>query len=257
MLKGKIAVITGGASGIGRGIVECCSRFGASVVIADKDEEKGLQVEKHINSNNGIAIYQKVDVTQEKNIQDMVNEVNNKFGRIDILVNNAGVAFFEKPLEKTSTEIWNKTIDTDLKSVFLCIKNIIPIMKKQNKGSIINISSNHIYSTLPDMSPYVAAKEGVIGLTRSLGLELGKYHIRVNAICPGFIKTPMYKFYLKEVNIPVHEADKRFRSLHPLGRMGKPEDIGNFVAFLGSDLSEFMTASYIIVDGGVSAKLFD
>ena len=257
MLEGKVVIITGGGSGIGEGIVKCCSSYGGTVIIADIDEKKGLKVEKDILNGGKKALYLKVDVASEKSVDKMVSEVNKRFGRIDVLVNNAGIAYFERPLEKTSSEIWDKTINTDLKSVFLCIRAVLSIMKKQKSGSIINIASNHIYSTIPNLSPYVAAKEGIIGLSRSLGLELGKYGIRVNAICPGFIKTPMYETYLKKVKMPRDEADKHFISLHPIGRLGKPEDIGNFVVFLGSDLSGFMTASYILVDGGVSAKLFD
>jgi len=257
MLKDKIVIVTGGASGIGRGIVECCCDFKATVIIADIDESKGLKLEKQLLKKGRKVKYFKVDVRSEESINKMTDGVKGVFKKIDVLVNNAGIAYFEKPLEETTTEMWDKTIDTDLKSVFLFIRAVLPIMKKQKSGSIINIASNNIYSTVPDLSPYVAAKEGVIGLTRSLGLELGKYGIRVNAICPGFIKTPMYDIYLDKVKMPREQADRHFKSLHPIGRMGKPEDIGNFVAFLGSDLSGFMTATYILVDGGVAAKLFD
>ena len=161
----------------------------------------------------------------------------------------------DKSVEEISFKEFKKIIDINLFGVFLCSKYVFPYMKKEKNGSIINIASTHAFNTTENVSAYASSKGGVVAMTRSMGLEFGKYGIRVNAICPGFIWTSIVeKFVSQEAN--PEAVKKYYENLQPIGHMGKPEDIANFVIFLGSDLSSYMTAATIVVDGGVSAELF-
>lgn len=253
-LKGNVAIVTGAGKGIGRGIADVFAREGAAVVIATQGEKSGKEAEQEVMEQGGDAFFVRTDVSLEESVRSMVDEVMKRYGRIDTLVNNAGITLF-KPLHEATVDDWERIINVDLRGVFLCSKYVSMEMKKLQKGSIINISSNHAVSTLPDSEIYAAAKSGVNGMTRSMALSLGKYGIRVNALCPGFTNTPHYQSWLHEFDHP-EKVDEEVKNLHATGRISNPEDIAKMAVYLASDESEMMTGAELILDGGLSARLY-
>ena len=253
-LASQVAIVTGSGRGIGRGIAEVFSREGAKVVIATRTVEEGKAVEHNIRQSGGEAFFVQTDVASESSVQQMVEQTTEKYGKIDVLVNNAGITLF-KPLLEATVEDWEHVINIDLRGTFLCSKYVLPEMMKQQKGSIINISSNHAVATLPDTEIYAAAKAGVNGMTRSMALSLGKYGIRVNAICPGFTDTPHYQNWLSETGDP-DKVEEEVKHFHATSRICKPEDIGKLAVYLASDDSAMMTGEALILDGGLTARLY-
>ncbi|MGO1760175.1 MAG: SDR family NAD(P)-dependent oxidoreductase, partial [Mammaliicoccus vitulinus] len=191
-LNGQVAIVTGSGKGIGKGIAKQLSLKGAKVVVATIDAEFGKETVEEIKQSGGDAYFVETDVSKEESIINMVEETIKHYGQINTLVNNAGITVF-KSIEEATVEDWDSIINIDLRGTFLCSKHVISEMKKQGGGSIINISSNHSIATLPDTDMYAAAKGGVNGMTRGMALSLGKYNIRVNAICPGFTNTAHLK----------------------------------------------------------------
>ncbi|HEX6971168.1 MAG TPA: SDR family oxidoreductase, partial [Limnochordia bacterium] len=179
--------------------------------------------------------------------------VDARCGRLDALVNNAGTNVFVDPLQATE-EDWRRCMDLDLKSVWLTAKHAVPLMQKSGGGAIVNIASNHAFQTIAGSFPYPAAKAGVVGLTRILALDFAPYGIRVNAVCPGWIDTPLTERYFQEQPDPL-AARRAVERLHPGGRIGTPEDVAAAVFFLASPEAAFITATTLTVDGGMSAKL--
>lgn len=243
-LKNKIAVVTGSARGMGRGIALELARAGADIVVSDIIP--GEETVREIKSLKRRAAYIKTDVSNEDDVKNMINETIKRFGKIDILVNDAGI-YRTAPTVNVSEEEWNKTINIDLKGVFLCSREASKHMKKG--GSIINISSIAAMVGFPMAAAYCAAKGGVRSLTKSLAVEFGKKGIRINSIHPGVIETPMTQDLLK---------DKKMKESTiagvPLGRTGKPVDIAGPVVFLASDASSYITGEELIVDGGWTAS---
>lgn len=255
-LKNKVVIITGSGKGIGRGMAEVFAKNGAITIIATRGEDSGIEVEKSIISQGYEAKFIKTDVSSEKSIKNMVEKVLQLYGKIDVLINNAGITLF-KPLIDATIEDWEQVINIDLRGTFLCSKYVAESMIKNNiSGSIINISSNHAFRTLPDTEIYAAAKGGVNAMTRSMALSLGKYNIRVNAICPGFTDTPHYQNWLSEKDDP-NEVENEVNSLHANGSICKPEDIANIAMFLSTEKSNKITGSEILIDNGMTAKLYD
>ncbi len=253
-LLNKIAIITGSGKGIGKGIAKQFAKEGASVVIATLHPEEGEKVEEEIREKGGDAFFIQTDVTSENSISSMVKETIKRYERVDALVNNAGITLF-KPLLEATVEDWENIMNVDLRGVFLCSKHVAPFMKKQKCGSIINISSNHAMATLPDTEIYAAAKAGVNGMTRSMALSLGKYGVRVNAICPGFTDTPHYRKWLSD-HANMEAVEREVLDLHAVLQMCKPEDIGQLAVYLASNDSAMMTGAELVLDGGVSARLY-
>lgn len=254
-LKDKVAIVTGAGNGIGKGIATTFVKQGAKVIIATIDEEEGKATEQGLNQlSPGQAFFIQTDVVSEQSIKNMVQLTAERYGKIDILVNNAGITTF-KSIEEATIEDWDELINIDLRGPFLCSKYVLPHMKKQGSGSIINISSNHAIATLPDTEIYAAAKGGVNAMTRSMALSLGKYGIRVNAICPGFTNTPHYQQWLLEEDDP-NLADQRVKDLHVTSRICEPEDIGKLAVYLASDDSQMMTGENLMIDGGLSIHLY-
>lgn len=254
-LENYVAIVTGAGQGIGKGIAQEFARQGAAVVIAELNVGNGKAVEASINNEGGKAHFIKTDVADENNVNNMVKEVIDRFGKIDTLVNNAGVTLF-KPLQDVSTEDWDTVINIDLKGTFLCCKYVSKYMMQKSKGSIINISSNHAFSTLPDTEVYAAAKAGINGMSRSMSLSLGKYGIRVNTICPGFTDTPHYRKWLSAHENP-EEAERKVLSLHATPRISTPYDIARSAVYLASDEAEMVTGSDLLIDGGVTSSLYN
>jgi len=244
-LRDKVAIVTGGASGMGEAVASLFAKEGATVAIGDIDFEKATAVVSHIHHSGHNARVFRVDVTNEQEVQSFVAAVLEAFGRIDILVNCVGASPY-RALEETSLEQWRRDIDINLTGVFICCKEVAKTMISQRRGKIVNIASIAGLSGVPYMVPYTAAKHGVVGFTRALAAEWGKYNINVNCICPGATLTPLL---LSQG--PKFQADRMRRV--PLGRLGKPMDQANAVLFLACSDSDYITGSAISVDGGVFA----
>jgi len=247
-LAGKVAIVTGGAQGIGRAYAQRLSKEGAKVVVADILD--GGRVEQEIVSGGGEALALKTDVSDERSTVEMVKRTVDHFGRLDILINNAAIfaAIETKPFFEISGQEWDDVMRVNLKGMFLCCKAAYPRMKKQGKGKIINVASGVFFKGLPLFLHYVTSKGGVIGLTRALAREVGNDGICVNAIAPGYTVTEV----MKEESI--HDAS--FIDAVVMSRCFKrqemPEDLTGAVVFLASDDSDFMTGQTIVVDGGAT-----
>jgi NAD(P)-dependent dehydrogenase (short-subunit alcohol dehydrogenase family) len=254
-LTGLVVIVTGSGKGIGRGIAKTFACEGARVIVATLSRESGEEVTKEIHEQGGEAVFIQTDIASERSIRSMVDETVKNFGKIDTLINNAGITLF-KPLLEASLEDWDKVMNVDLRGVFLCSKYVIPEMMKLQRGSIINISSAHAAATLPDTEIYAAAKAGVNGMTRSMALSFGKHGIRVNALCPGFTDTPHYRKWLSEKDNPAL-VESEVIGLHAANRIVMPEDIAKLAVYLASDDSVMMTGAVLLLDGGISARLYN
>jgi len=243
-LKNKVAIVTGARRGIGKAIALKLARNGVKVVVTDIDQDDCEKVVQEIEKLKGEGLALKLDITDEEEIKKVIQSTKEKFGRIDILVNNAGI-FIQGELENMDTSKIDKLLSVDLRGVILGIKNVIPEMKKQKSGKIVNIASIAGFVGFELSSVYCAAKGGIVNMTRELALDLGKYKINVNAIAPGVIETDMTNDMLTDENVKTALLSKI-----PYGRIGKPDDIANAVAFLASDESEYITGHTIVVDGG-------
>jgi NAD(P)-dependent dehydrogenase (short-subunit alcohol dehydrogenase family) len=249
-LENKIAIITGISSGIGKSTGLIFGKEGAIVVGADIDSEGGLAVIEEIVQYGGQGIFVRADLSNSHDVDNLVKQASS-LGRIDVLVNNAGIEVV-KSLTDTTEEEWDKTIDVNLKSVFLTCKKVIPIMIEQKSGSIINNAS--VAAVVGSFSAvYSATKGGIISLSKALAVDVGKYNIRVNCILPGAIETPMLDRVNEKLGDPQEIRKERIKS-YPMGRFGETEEVSNTILFLASDESSFITGSSIIIDGGFSAK---
>jgi 3-oxoacyl-[acyl-carrier protein] reductase len=252
LLADRVAVITGGAAGMGKAIARKFAEEGCSVVISDISETSGEQTADEIQKNGGEAIFVQCDVTSNHQVQEMVNTALRKYDKIDILVNSAGALGTTWSLEEVSEEDWDRIMDLNLKSVFLCCKAVAPHMKEQKYGRIINISSMGAVSPPRPVVHYHAAKAGVISLTQNLALELVGFNIHVNAIVPGPIRTEYYEPRLK--NMTDQQREDYFVTkgkTTPMQRMGKPEEIAAVALFLVTEPSSYITGESINVAGGL------
>ncbi len=246
-LKGKVAIVTGARRGMGRTHALVLAKAGAKVVVSDISLEDCEKVVKEIEKEKGEAIAVKCDVAKKNEVEKMVKMAIDKWGKVDILVNNAGICQFKPFLELTEEE-WDRTIDINLKGYFLCAQACAKEMVKQKSGVIINIASiamGQVGVGFPSLAHYCASKGGIVGMTETLALELAPHNIRVNAISPGAIDTPMVD--------PLKSDSKTMEGTLarvPLHRMGKPEEVSNLVLFLASDESSYMTGSTVVIDGG-------
>lgn len=245
--KGKLALVTGGSFGIGRATAIAFARAGAQVVIADI--ESNSDTLRAIKQAGGDPLFMQCDVSKPDQVQTMVQEIVKKFGRLDFAFNNAGIEGDNGPLQECALENWDRVLNVNLKSIFLCMKAQIPLMRSQGSGVIVNCASVAGMMGFINLPAYVASKHGVIGLTRAAALENAKQGIRINAICPGVIKTPMVERVTK--GDPALEAS--YTAMEPVGRMGQPEEIAAAVLWLCSPESGFVTGAAIPVDGGMTA----
>lgn len=243
-LKDRIAIITGGAQGIGRAIAEKLAGEGAKVIIVDVQEDSAKKTADEISKEKDVeSLALKVDVSSSKETEEMVKKTVEKFGKIDIIINNAGITR-DNLLIRMSDDDWDKVIAVNLKGVFNCSKAAAKIMMKQRYGRIVNISSVVGLMGNAGQSNYSASKGGVIALTKTLAKELASRNIHVNAVAPGFIKTAMTD------KLP-DEAKKKLTDLIPLARLGEPQDVANLVVFLCGDDSSYITGEVISVNGGI------
>jgi NAD(P)-dependent dehydrogenase (short-subunit alcohol dehydrogenase family) len=248
-LDGKVAIITGSASGMGRATAIRFAGEGAAVVIADLNIEGGEAAVRDCRENGGRAVFQKADVSAETEIRNLVARAVKEFGRLDIMYNNAGIGGAVGPLENISVEDWDKSQAVLLRSVFLGIKHSVPEMRKQGGGSIISTASIAGIRGFAGLHAYCAAKAGVVNLTRSAALEFAKDQIRINCICPGGINTPI----LHRNQPGGREAlEEWLKHSQPIPRAGHPEDIAAMALYLASDDSVFVTGQAMIVDGGMT-----
>jgi len=250
-LKGKVALITGGSEGMGYATAEAMLREGAKVVITGRSKEKGSRAIAKLRKL-GEVVFVQGDVSNAKDARKMVDGTVKQFGRIDILFNNAGI-YMEKLAEDTTEEEWDRLIDINLKGTFLVTKYAIPYMKKQRGGSIINNSSDAGLVGNKRCPAYCASKGAITIMTKAMALDYAKYNIRVNSVNPGTIDTPMLA-YEAEASEDPEEYMKRSNDEHPIGRVGRPEEVANAVLFLASDEASFVTGAALSVDGGLTAQ---
>lgn len=245
-LDGKVAIITGGTSGIGRDTAVLFALHGAKVVVAGRRQTEGEETIKQVRAAGGDGLFVRTDVAKSGDVEALVKKTVEKFGRVDTAFNNAGIEGTWVPIVDQTEKDWDQLIDINLKGVWLCLKYEIQQLLKQGKGgTIVNMSSVAGLMGTPAAAPYGASKHGVIGLTRTAALEYAHQKIRVNAVCPAVIETPM-----GERLFGAPEARQWALSKHPIGRFGKPMEIAEAVLWLCSDKSSFMTGHYIVLDGG-------
>lgn len=247
-LENKVAIITGGGSGIGKSTALLFAENGAKVVVSDIAEEHGNAVVKEIVDKGGEAIFVKADTSKPEDSERTVNEAVKAFGKLDIAVNNAGIGGPQATVGEYPLDGWQKVIDINLNGVFYGLRYQIPAMEKNGSGSIINVASILGQVGFPYSSAYVAAKHGVVGLTKNAGIEYAQRGVRVNAVGPAFIHTPL----LDENLTP--EQMEGLKAAHPVGRLGKPEEVAELFLWLASDKSSFATATYYALDGGYLAQ---
>src|SRR5215472_2924199 len=247
-LEGKVAVITGAASGIGRGIAVRLSGMGAAVVLLDIDQQKGQARTSEIASQGGKALFIHVDVCSAHDCKRAIAETLQALGKIDILCNNAGVAI-RKSVEDLSEDEWDVALDVTLKSVFLLSREALPHMMNTGGGSIINTASGWGLKGGPQAASYCAAKGGVVNLTRAMAIDYGKNNIRVNCVCPGDVDTPMLHSECAQLG-EKPDVFMKDAAARPLGRIGTPEDVANAVLCLASPMSAWVTGACLVVDGG-------
>ena len=250
-LQDKTAIVTGGAMGIGLGIVERLAEAGANVVIADVNESIGTAAVKNLNAKGRKTAFIKTDVSSEQDVKKAIDFTVHTFGGIDILVNNAGIYPVVSVMQMTSAD-FEKVLAVNLKSVFLFTKAVSEVMIKQGKGGkIINVTSiDALHPSSVGLAVYDASKHGLWGFTKNSALELAAHNIQVNAIAPGGIATPGTGAG-QPASPALQEVQKKFLQKIPMKRMGEPDEIGKVALFLASDLSSYMTGSQVVVDGGV------
>lgn len=250
-MKNKVALITGAATGIGRETAIAFARKGANVVITDINEEQLAETEKLVQKEDVEVLSVKADISEEDDIQNMIEKTIERFGRLDFACNNAGIGGESATTSEYSTEGWDKVLNINLRGQFMCMKYEIEAMLKNGSGSIVNISSILGHVGFAEAPAYVASKHGLLGLTKTAAIEYASQGIRINAVCPGFIETPM----LENAGITTdEEAKQQLISLHPAGRLGKPREVADAVVWLASDEASFVTGHPLLVDGGYIAR---
>ena len=249
-VEGKVALITGGGSGIGQATALLFGREGAKVLVADYNAEGGERTVKTIKEAGGTAVFHAADVSNPQDVDALMHKVVETYGRLDCAFNNAGIEGQMGDTPECSLENWNRVIAINLTGVFLCMKYEIPLMLKHGGGSVVNTASAAGLVGLAGGPAYVAAKHGVAGLTKTAALEFAQKGIRVNAVCPGFIRTPMVERVLDKGTF----SEEQIFAAEPMHRMGKPEEIAEAVLWLCSDASSFVTGLPMPVDGGYVAQ---
>ena len=249
-LDGKVALITGAGSGIGRASALAFAREGAKVAVADIVVEGGEETVRMVKAAGGEAFFIKVDVSNAADVEAMVNTVVDTYGRIDCAYNNAGIEGRLASTDEYPEDVFDKVIDINLTGVWLCMKYELPHMLRQGSGAIVNTASGAGLIGVAGMSAYVASKHGVVGLTKTAALEYAKSGIRVNAVCPGLIQTPM----VERITAEQPQLGEALVAAEPVGRTGKPEEIAESVVWLSSDAASFVTGHAMSVDGGYVAQ---
>jgi len=248
--QGKVAIVTGGTSGIGRAAAVAYAREGAKVVVAGRRTAEGEETVRLLRAEGGEGIFVATDVSQAAQVHELVERTVQKFGRLDFAFNNAGIEQEPTPFLEQDEETFDRVMDINVKGVWLSMKYEIPAMLKSGGGSIVNTSSGLGVIGMAGVEIYVASKHAVIGLTKSAALEFGKQGIRVNAILPAVIETDMFDRFAGEKP----EFRTQMAAMHPIGRIGKPEEIADAAVWLSSSKSSFVTGHSLLVDGGFTAQ---
>lgn len=248
LLENKVAIITGAASGIGKATAIVYAREGARVIVSDIDEERGNDVVREIQQNSGDAFFIKANTGQPEDNKSLVDQTEKKYGSLHIAVNNAGIGGPLAPTGEYPIDGWQKVIDINLSGVFYGMRYQIPAMLKGKEGCIINMASILGAVGTRMSGAYVAAKHGIVGLTQAAALEYADKNIRINAVGPGYIVTPLLTNTLDQ------SAMKMLEGLHPMGRLGKAEEVAELVLWLATSKASFITGSYYPIDGGYLAQ---
>ena len=254
--EGRVALVTGGAMGIGKGIVEAFAREGAGVAIADVNAEAAESLARTIEAAGGRAIATIGDVSAAEDAERMVAETVAGLGRLDVLVNNAGIQPVDwyYRVEETPEEVWDRILGVNLKGTFLMSKYAIPRIREAGGGAVVNMASVQGLQSMPRVPSYAASKGGVLSLTRNMALDYAREHIRVNAVCPGTIDSEMVRASARAQGGDIEANVRHYGSFHPMGRIGVPEDIAQAVLFLAGDRAAFITGEHLSVDGGFMAQ---
>lgn len=246
---GRVAIVTGGASGIGRATAERLAAEGAAVLVADLDEDAGTKVADEIDATGGTARFHRADVTDHAQVDAMVAAALDEFGRLDFAVNSAGTAGTYAALPDQTLAEWNRVLAVNLTSTFLCLQAEIPAMMRTGGGAVVNVASAAGLMGFAHLPAYVASKHGVVGLTKSVALEYAKRGVRINVVCPGSVRTPMLAGFVGGD----HDALERMGRTAPVGRLAEPSEIAAAIAWLCSDDASYVTGHALSVDGGVMA----
>jgi NAD(P)-dependent dehydrogenase (short-subunit alcohol dehydrogenase family) len=247
-LEGRVAIVTGGASGIGRGIARRLAEMGCAVAIFDKNQQGAAAAADSISQNGGKALALTCDVTSGEDCRRATEQTVAAFGQVDILCNNAGIVV-RKDVATLQQDEWDAVLDVTLKSVYLLSHEVLPHMIRRGRGVIINTGSGWSLKGGPQAAAYCAAKAGVLNLTRAMAIDYGKNNIRVNCVCPGDVETPMLAGECRQLGAE-HDEFMKEAANRPLGRVGTPEDVGDTVLFLASDMARWITGACLVVDGG-------
>ena len=248
--EGKVALVTGGTSGIGTAVARALAAEGANVVLTGRRDDLGKEIVDSITREGGEAHFVRCDVRRPEDVEQMVSETVSRFGGLDIAVNNAGVEQGFTPLAEQKLEHYDYVMETNVRGVWLSMKHEVAAMLERGGGSIVNVSSIAGVIAMPMIPIYVASKHAVIGLTKSIALEFAQQGIRVNAVLPAVIDTPMIDRFARGDE----DQEKQLASMHPVGRIGTPEEVSDAVLWLCSERSSFVTGTNVRVDGGYTAQ---
>jgi NAD(P)-dependent dehydrogenase (short-subunit alcohol dehydrogenase family) len=253
-IANKVAVVTGGARGIGRAVCRLFAREGAAVAVTDIVDDEGRELVAQIEKAGGEAAYWHLDIAREENIVGVFAEVRNRFGGLDILVNNAGISGNNTPTHEIPAAEWDRVIAVNVKGVFMCTKHAVPYMQREGGGSIINLSSIYGIVGAPDLPPYHASKGAVRMMTKTDALLYAGDDIRVNSIHPGYIWTPLVADLAEASEKSAEDFRRELDARHPIGHVGEPDDIAYGALYLASDEAKFVTGSELVIDGGYTAQ---
>lgn len=251
-LDGKVAVVTGGAVGIGYSTAMRMAQEGASVAVLDIQD--GSRAVEAITRANGVARFWQLDTTDENRVKDVFAEIVQAFGKLDVLVNNAGIAGANKPTHELTEAEWDRVMGVNVKGVFFCVKHAVPHMRQAGGGSIINVSSVYGLVGAPDLPPYHASKGAVRLMSKTDAMLYAKDGIRVNSVHPGYIWTPLVEDLARQSPDGVEAFRATLDSFHPIGHVGEPDDVAHGIVYLASDESKFVTGSELVIDGGYTAR---
>jgi NAD(P)-dependent dehydrogenase (short-subunit alcohol dehydrogenase family) len=248
-MQGKVGVVTGGGSGIGRATALALAREGGHVTVADIDGPGGPGTVEEIRAAGGAAEFVRCDVSSEADVSALVHGIADRHGRLDFAFNNAGVSASGHRIDTLPEEEWDRVIDINLKGVWLCLKHELQVMRAQGSGAIVNTASSVSFMASHDSSPYNTSKHGVMGLTREAAIETAALGIRVNAVCPGFVNTPM------AARMGPEEMARRTRARVPAQRVCEPEEVAAAVVWLLSDGASYITGEGLVIDGGLTLSI--